>query len=143
MRVVALLAPVFVQMGLTLALLYAMGFMRVGAVRRREVRLAEIALGQQAWPVAVTKVSNAFRNQFELPVLYYVLVLIAILTRQADDAMVLLAWLFVALRLLHAAIHVTNNNVLNRFRAYVAGALVLTVMWGYLAIGIFASGGGS
>ncbi len=142
MQTVALLAPVLVLMGLTIVLLFRMGFMRVRAVQRREVRIGDIALGQQAWPEAVTKVSNAFRNQFELPVLFYVLAIIAILTRQADYVMVGLAWAFVALRVVHALIHITNNHVLNRFRAYLAGAVVLTAMWAYLAVQLLLAGGG-
>ncbi len=141
MQTVALLAAVFAHMGLTIVLLFRMGYMRLRAVQRREVRVGDIALGQQAWPEAVTKVSNAFRNQLELPVLFYVLAIIAILTRQADHVMVALAWVFVVLRLIHAIIHTTNNNVLNRFRTYVAGAVVLAAMWGYLAVRILLAGG--
>ena len=40
-----------------------------------------------------------------------------------------MAWVFVALRLMHAAIHVTSNSVRYRGAAFIAGAIVLAVMW--------------
>ena len=69
-----LLLPVFIQVALTFALLFRLGPARVAAVRRGEVKLKDIALGQNAWPDHITQLSRSFQNQFELPVLLYVLV---------------------------------------------------------------------
>ena len=41
----------------------------------------------------------------------------------------LLSWLFVISRLFHALIHVTTNNVSRRFFVFLAGAVILTLMW--------------
>ena len=68
-------------------------------------------------------------NQLELPVLFYVLTILAIITRHADFLFVVLAWVFVALRLLHAYIHVTSNRLTRRFAVFAVGAVVLVVMW--------------
>jgi hypothetical protein len=123
------LLPLFVEVALTLMLLFWMGFARVGALRRGETRIAAIALGQPDWPVKAQQIANCFANQFQLPVLFYVLTALAIVTRQADLIFVALAWLFVATRLLHAYIHTGTNYVPWRFYVFLAGTIVLLVMW--------------
>lgn len=128
------LVPVFVQVALTLGLLFWLGPARVRALRRGEVRLKDIALGQNAWPDRITQISNTHNNQYQLPVLLYVLVGLALITLKVDMVLVAGAWLFVASRLAHAYVYVTSNNVPARFRAYVLGAVVLVAMWGWLAV---------
>jgi hypothetical protein len=129
MTIPAVLLPVFVQVGLTFFLLFWMGAVRLRALKGREVRLGDIALRQPAWPERPTQISNAYDNQFQLPVLFYALVPLALITRKADLLFVVLSWIFVATRLAHAAIHTTSNNVQQRFMAFLAGAIVLLIMW--------------
>ena len=136
----ALLYPVLVQIALTFALLFWMGSARVAALRRGDVKMRDIALGQRAWPERATQIANCFHNQLELPLLFFVLVALAIATRKADAWMAGLAWLFVALRLAHATVHTTSNRVTLRFQIYVAGALTLVLMWGLFALRVLADG---
>jgi hypothetical protein len=142
MSVAAILAPVFVQVALTFALVIWLGRIRVAALRRGEARLPDVALGERAWPKRVTQVGNAYHNQFETPVLFYAVVAFAMITRQADLVFVALSWIFVVLRLAHAAIHVTSNVVVRRFRVFVAATLVLMAMWVYFAVKILAAAPG-
>jgi hypothetical protein len=132
----AVLAPVFVQVALTFVLLFWMGRSRFAAVRAKEARVKDIALGQPAWPDRVLQVANAYHNQFETPVLFYALVVLALITRQADLLFVVMAWLFVAARLVHAYIHTTSNLVIRRFQAFLAGTVVLMLMWLIFAVRI-------
>ena len=136
MSIQMILLPVFVQVALTFALLFAMGGARASAVRGGGVKIRDIALGQQAWPEHPTKIANCYGNQLQLPVLFYALVALAIITRQADLLFVLLSWVFVATRLVHAWIHVGTNYVPHRFYAFAAGAIVLLVMWAIFALRI-------
>jgi hypothetical protein len=129
MSVQAVLLPLFVQVTLTFALLFWMGSARVAAVRRGEVHQRDIALRQPNWPARTTQVANAYHNQLELPVLFYVLTILALATRQADFLFVVLAWLFVLLRIGHAYVHVTSNRVSLRFYVFLAAAIVLLIMW--------------
>ncbi len=133
MSIQAVLLPVFVQIALTFGLLYWQGYVRVGHTRRGEVKLRDIALRQANWPEQATKLGNAFLNQLELPILFYALVAFALLTRKADLLFVVLAWIFVLSRLLHAYIHVTSNRVSRRFYAFTVGSLTLLVMWAMFA----------
>jgi hypothetical protein len=139
--VASVLLPAFVLVGLTFLLLVWMGRARFASVRTGDVKVKDIALGQRAWPARVQQIANTYQNQFELPVLFYVLVALALVTRQADLLFVAMSWLFVATRLVHAYIYVTSNAILRRFQAFLAGALVLMLMWTVFAVRILLLGG--
>lgn len=130
------LAPVFVLVFMTFALLIMTARSRLADLRERRLRISDIALGQNVWPDKTAQVGNAFNNQFQLPLLFYVLVIFALMTGKQDYVFIVAEWLFVLLRLVHAAIHVTSNNVVWRFQAYVAGAVVLMLMWAWYAVRI-------
>jgi hypothetical protein len=123
------IAPLFVQVALTFVLLFATGMMRRRALLDGEVKPKDIALREPNWPKRVAQFANAYQNQLELPILFYVLTILELITRQADILFVLLSWVFVALRVMQAYIHVTNNRVMRRGMTFGAGALVLLVMW--------------
>jgi hypothetical protein len=132
----AILIPVFVQVALTFGLLFWMGALRGGDVRRGAVKLDKVGLREPGWPTRTTQVAYAFSNQFEVPVLFYVLVAFLMIMRHADVIFVALAWLFVITRLIHAAIHVTSNVVLRRGQVYAVSVLILFVMWVIFAVEI-------
>jgi hypothetical protein len=140
MSLQAVLAPLFVQVLLTFVLLVMMGRRRFAAARAGEVRIEDTALGQSTWPQEPTKAANAFANQFQMPVLFYVLVLLAVITRKADLLFVVLSWVFVITRLFHAFIHTGSNVVMRRFTAFLAGVVVLAVMWIVFAARILLAG---
>jgi hypothetical protein len=129
MGAAAVLAPVFVQVILTFALLLWLGKLRYEAVRSGTVQLRDIALDHSSYPPEIQQVANAFRNQFELPVLFYLVSLLSLFTARASLTLVVLAWLFALTRIFHALIYVTTNNVPRRFFTYFAGAVILIVMW--------------
>jgi hypothetical protein len=129
MTIRAILLPLFVEVALTFGLLLWTGMARVKSVRRGEIKLVTIALGQPNWPAKVQQIGNSYANQLQLPVLFYVLTVLAIVTRQADLLFVVLAWLFVLSRLMHAYIHTGSNNVPRRFNAFLVGLFVLLAMW--------------
>src|SRR6476660_8417931 len=130
------LLPVFVLVGLTFALLLWMASARTRALIGREVSVKDIALGQQNWPARATQIGNSYRNQFELPLLFYVLIALALPLRHADLFIVLMAWVFVVTRFVHAGVFVTSNDLGRRSLAWLAGGLVLLAMWIYFALKI-------
>lgn len=129
MRLGLMIYPLLAQVALTFALVAALGWLRLRAALRREVRIADVALGSEAWPARVRQVGNSYGNQFEMPVLFYLLCVLTMIEGRADGWQVGLAWAFVASRYLHAAIHVTVNVVPYRFYAFAAGNAVLIAMW--------------
>jgi len=132
----AILIPVFVEVFLTFGLLFWMAGLRAGDFRSGAVDLNKVALREPGWPARTTQVAYAFSNQFEVPVLFYVLVAFLMIMRNADVVFVALAWLFVAARIVHAAIHVTSNVVMRRGQVYAVSVLVLFVMWVIFAVEI-------
>jgi len=131
-----ILLPVFVLVGLTFFLLIWMAGARRNALVGGETKIRDIALGQPNWPHRATQIGNCFANQFEIPVLFYVLIAIALPLRRTDLVIVLLSWVFVVTRFVHAGIFVTSNDLNRRSLAWFAGVLVVFAMWVYFALKI-------
>ena len=129
MSIQAVLLPLFVEVALTFVLLFWTGYLRSSLLKTGAVKPQDIALRELNWPARVAQIGNAYQNQFEVPVLFYVLTVLAWITRHADLLFVLMAWIFVALRLVHAYIHITDNDVSRRGPFFGLGALVLMLMW--------------
>jgi hypothetical protein len=129
MAIQYVLLPLFVEVLLTFGLMFGMMYWRTSALQRREVHLKDIAMREPNWPQRATQFAYAFSNQFELPVLFYVLTILAVITHHTDFVFVVLAWIFVIFRVLQAYVHVTGNNVRFRGLYYFGSALVLVAMW--------------
>jgi hypothetical protein len=142
MSITAVILPVLVQVGLTFILLLWLGRSRVGHLRSGEVKARDISLGERNWPTRLLQIQNSYHNQFELPVLFYALVALALITRKADMLFVVMSWMFVVARLVHAAIHTTSNKLIWRFQAFVLGVLILAAMWVIFGIRIFSAEAG-
>lgn len=104
-----------------------------------KVRSGDIALSRDPWPTREKQISNAFDNQFQLPVLFYLACGFSILM-QVGFADVILAWAFVASRYAHALIFVTTNDVPKRFFAFSIGFFVLLAFWLLLLFRLAAVG---
>ena len=136
MSVQAVLLPVFVLVGLTFGLLLWMAGARREALVGGEAKIKDIALGQPNWPARATQIGNCFSNQFEMPLLFYVLIALALPLRHADLVIVMLSRVFVVTRFAHAGIFVTSNDLRQRSLVWFAGVLVLFAMWLYFALRI-------
>ncbi len=132
----AILAAVFVQIALTFGLLLWMGRARIAALREKRLNIRDVALGEPNWPPEIARIQNAYENQFELPVLFYALVALVLVTGHVTAILIGLAWLFVLSRIVHAAIHATTNNVPQRFAAYCVGLADLMLMWVLFALAV-------
>jgi hypothetical protein len=136
MSIQMVLLPVFVMVGLTFALLLWMAGARREALVGGQAKIRDIVLGQPNWPVRATQIGNCYSNQFELPLLFYLLIAIALPLRHADLFIVLMSWVFVVARFAHAGVFVTSNDLRQRSLAWFASALVLFAMWLYFALKI-------
>jgi hypothetical protein len=129
MTLQAILLPLFVEVILSFVLFFWMAGLRTRNFSSAAVRPEDIALREPKWPKRTTQVANSFANQFELPVLFYVLTILVYVTHQATVIFVILAWIFVIFRLLHAYVHVTSNVVRLRGSLYMVAALALAINW--------------
>jgi hypothetical protein len=129
MSVQEILLPLFVEVILTFSLGFWMAALRTSDVGSGAVRIGDIALREPNWSKRTLQVAYSFSNQFELPVLFYVLTILVYVTHQATVVFVILAWIFVIFRVLHACIHVTSNIVRLRGALFGVGALALAINW--------------
>jgi hypothetical protein len=129
MSLPSVLLPLFVEVILTFLLMLRTGALRGRDFRTGNVKPQDVALREPNWPQRTAQAANSFSNQFELPVLFYVLTILEWITRHAGTVFVALAWIFVACRLLQAYVHVTSNIVRLRGAFYSVGAVVLMIMW--------------
>lgn len=136
----SLVYPVMAQVLFTFVVMLWAGRVRFRAAAAGRVRLADIALSNDAWPDDVRKVANNMNNQFETPLLFYVLCGVATTIGATGTVMAALAWVYVVSRLVHTAIHVTGNRVRHRFAAFALGMAALIVMWALIALRLLAAG---
>ena len=134
MSVQMVLLPVFMLVGLTFALLLGMATLRTRALTGGETKMKDVALGEPNWPTRAAQIGNCFSNQFEMPLLFYVLIALALPLHRTDLVIVLLSWVFVVTRFVHAGIFVTSNDLRQRGPVWFAGVLVLFAMWLYFAL---------
>ena len=123
----ALFFPVLAQVALTFGLLFNAAGQRYRCVASGAVKAADIVLGQKVWPKGVQQASNAFQNQMETPVL-----------DATGPILVMLAWTWFGLRVVHAGIHITSNNLRLRFLAFAAGTLTLLSFWVVLLVEVLS-----
>ena len=126
----ALLHPIFALVALTAAVWLAMVVVRNVAVQMGTATLGYYKGYTGTLPAEwVERPARAFMNLLEVPVLFYLVCVLMLVTGRFDGRQVELAWLFVAIRAAHALIHIFVNHVLTRFTAYLAGCVTLAVLW--------------
>jgi len=129
MSIQVILLPLFVEVVLTLVIVTWLALARRDDLRSGVTRPEQIALREPNWSPRTLKITYSFSNQFELPVLFYVLTILEIVTRHADLLFVVLAWIFVLSRIAHAYEHTTRNVPIRRGGLYGIGMMTLMVMW--------------
>ncbi len=139
----AILWPVFALFALTTVLTFRLGFMRVAAVKRRDIN-PKFFRAFQGYdePDFLRVPARHVVNLFEAPVLFYVVAILIYVTAQVSGLLVALSWLYVAARCAHSYIHLTSNVVIWRLRVFAVSWLVLVVLWLTFLVQLMASRGG-
>lgn len=133
---ISILWPTFALVGLIFVVSLTMMVKRAGHLRRNPPRDEDLASGEAAlrYFAPVEMPANNYRNLFEMPVLYFALVPLLLLTNLDSQVQLVLAWIYVALRYLHSFVHIGPKKVPVRALLYALSALVLIVMWaGFVA----------
>ncbi|MFA6314574.1 MAG: MAPEG family protein [Sterolibacterium sp.] len=128
-----MLLPALAQALLTIILYGALAVAKAKATKSGLVDTARRALHDDAWPESVMKINNNIRNQFELPILFYVLTIVLWQLKETGALAQSLAWLFVASRCVHAYIHTGSNYVPARRKVFMFGCVVVMAMAGMAA----------
>ncbi len=128
-----ILWPLLAQMLLTLLMYGRLALVKKNEIAAGNVDLKKTALDQSAWPESVIKINNNLRNQFETPILFYLLCFLLWALRGVNTAVMVIASAYVLTRIAHATIHTTTNVVKYRFLMFVTGVVLLTVLFGFTA----------
>ena len=128
MKPLSILYPVLVHIVLVLGLYIVLGIRKSAEIKSKSVDLKETSLNNKAWPTGVVQVSNNIDNQFESPLLFYVVCIITYLAEASTSISILLAWLYVALRYFHSYIHIGSNFVPYRLKIFVVSLLIILAL---------------
>jgi hypothetical protein len=120
---------------LTFAVWIYLFALRVPETKRLKIDLDELRDRAKAHQILTVSAaaSNNLKNLFELPVLFYLAAMLAMLLLIQDSLLVLFAWGFVIMRIVHSIIQCTYNRVMHRFMAYMISCLFLVFLWIRLA----------
>ena len=137
----SILYPLFALSGWTLLILVLIAYRRIGAGLAGRVKPADFRFGESAAvPPEVCLPNRNYMNFLELPVLFYVVGLIAFVTGQHSALQLGLAWAYVGLRVVHSLIHLSYNDVYHRLAAFALCNFVLLALWGLTFQGVVAAG---
>jgi hypothetical protein len=101
---------------------------RISFITSRKISPKDLAVPGRLAHISPPNVSNPsdnFKNLFEIPVLFYALVLYLFVTKQVDTVYVNAAWIFVVFRALHSAVDCTFNLIMLRFYLYLFATLAV------------------
>ena len=133
----ALIYPMLAMVVLTVVVLARLFLSRVQAVKDEKITASFFRTYQgEDEPESTIKLSRHFKNLFEAPVLFYVVCLAAMITHHTTLPFLVLAWLYVAARVIHAFIHTGGNRLRKRIPIYFVGWIVLLLMWAFLAFNV-------
>ena len=126
--------PVLANILLIFMLYIYLGLVKSRAVKDGNVDRQKASLNTKAWPESVVKVSNNLANQFESPILFYMLSVIYYVTNNVNSILISIMSLYVLSRYLHAYVHVTSNYVPYRFKFFIFGLLILLALTLWLVL---------
>jgi hypothetical protein len=125
-----ILYPMMALAALTFAVLLIIPYKRFRAAFAGRVRAHDFKYGESAnVPGEVSIPNRNMMNLLEMPVLFYAACITFYVTKTADGTVLVLAWLYFALRVAHSLVHLTYNRVIHRLAAYAASNVVLLVIW--------------
>lgn len=126
-----LIGPVVALVGWTFVLWFWMYATRIPAMRRAKIDLEELSRtgAQLELPPEISRVADNYNHLHEQPTIFYALALAAQVAGAADPVNVTLAWVYVALRVVHSLVQATKNVILVRFAIFSLASLVLMALF--------------
>jgi hypothetical protein len=123
----SILWPMLAQIGWTVVLYAWLTIARARAVARGEVKYSAFALGRNE-PADVARITRNLANQFELPVIFYAVVVLLVVIGRVSTIDVLAAWVFVAGRVIHTLVQTLTDDVPLRGRVFLINFAALVVL---------------
>ncbi len=128
----AIFWPMIVQTLLIYCVYFLVSKRRVGAVKAGKAKVSDYTIPTVEPEPSATAARNLI-NQFELPFLFYIVCILLHLVNAVSYLALLVAWLFVVSRIVHAVVHTTSNDVRIRRPMFIVGFILNAILWLYLA----------
>lgn len=126
----SLIWPMAAQVLLTFIVLIILPILRIAAVHKGNAHIKDYLFGDtENVPVKARLAGRNLLNLTQMPILFYVVCLAFMILQITTEMVVNLAWVYVALRVIHSLIHIGYNNVTHRFTAFLFSNLILFAMW--------------
>lgn len=131
MVVLNIVWPTFALVAVVFVVWLTLVVQRMSHIRRNPPRAEDFASGDSSRDYfrSVEMPANNLANLFEMPILYFALVPLLLITQQASVTQAILAWCYVGLRAVHSVIHIGPKKIQPRFMVYLASCAVLSAMW--------------
>jgi hypothetical protein len=127
-----ILYPLFIMVILTFMVICRQFFINLHALKQKDVRLSFFKLfkNDTEVPDYLEAARMHYRNMFEIPILFYVLVLFLYLSNSVTELDVLFGWLFVIGRIAHSLVRTFRyDDVLLRFKFFAFSTIILIFHW--------------
>ncbi|GGB35025.1 membrane protein [Sphingomonas metalli] len=138
----AILQPIVVLIGWTLVMLAWAIATRLPAMRAAGVDLGRLvgttaADADRALPKAVQWKAHNYNHLTEQPTLFYAVCTVIALTGTGNGVNAWIAWVYVALRIVHSLVQATVNRVQPRFILFLLSTLALVALTLHAAMAVF------
>jgi len=135
----AIFYPALAMVALTFMVWLRLYVVRIREMRRLRIHPQSVASSaEKAARLVDTRAADNFNNLFEVPVLFYLALVVAHLSGLVTPLVLGLAWAFVAGRMLHSLIQCSYNKVMHRFGVYMVSTSLVWVLWAYLGAQLLA-----
>ena len=138
--IASILWPMLAHIGWVSMLYVWLTVARQRAVRSGQIESSCFVLGRDE-PLEVARITRNLANQFELPLIFYALVVLLVALGQVTLFDVVAAWVFVAGRVTHTLVQTLTDNVPLRGQVFTINFLAVVALAAHVALLAFAGAG--
>ena len=128
----SLLWPMLFQIGWTFLLYAWLTVARTRAIQSGEAEYSGFARGEE--PHEVARITRNLANQFELPAIFYAVVVLLVVTKNVTTIDLVAAWVFVAGRVIHTLVQTLTDNVPLRGQVFLINFAGVAILVGHVVL---------
>jgi hypothetical protein len=138
--IASILWPMLAHIGWVSMLYVWLTVARQRAVRSGQIESSCFVLGRDE-PLEVARITRNLANQFELPLIFYALVVLLVALGQVTRFDVIAAWVFIAGRVAHTLVQTLTDNVPLRGQVFTINFLAVVALAAHVALLAFEGAG--
>jgi len=131
--IASILWPMLAHIGWVSMLYVWLTVARQRAVKSGQIESSCFVLGRDE-PIEVARITRNLANQFELPLIFYALVVLLVALGQVTLFDVIAAWVFVAGRVAHTLVQTLTDNVPLRGQVFTINFLAVVALAAHVAL---------